>query len=295
MVKFVIRAGDFKKFLDTISCKGTLQFKSKGKVDAELFSAFFINVKDKKLEVLTVDTFFNQIKQKATINAVVKEEGKLEITNKSDFDEILKSMDKNYPITISSDGKVIRVENDYGDWYEMRIIGNESLSEIDSQEDSLKTWDEAHSLTTIDGAEVWKFTIPAGTAVFPMRIKTNKKSLKKFVSDTIKLTKDDSTVIISEDGKINIYSGKPNSLKRSGHKLEHENIGTKVEHFAVKFAALQSIVPNLLDDVILSFRKTGMDTIVMLIESSDKNMKQFISIASQDKDGVIWDEEEAIV
>lgn len=293
MVKFTIRVGDFKKFLSTVACKGTLQFKSKGKVDSELFSSFYINA-DKTLQLLTVitiDTFFKQIKQCSTIRATVKEEGNLEITDKSGIDTILSGMDKNSLITITSDGKTIEIENSDGDWYKRRIIGDDSLQEVVDKEATLKAWIDSHSLQLIDGKDLWKITVGSGSALYPMRIKTTKKDLQKFVKDCLNLTKDNDTVIISEGGTIEIHTGKPNSINRSKHVLKHENIGKEYIDFGAKFSALQSIVPNLLDDVILNFRKNNKGLIILRIESFDKNMSQLIALGSQDKDGVLYDEE----
>ena len=293
MVKFTIKAKDFKKFLKSISCKGTLQFKSQGKVENFLFSAFFIDV-DKEnqiLSVLTRDNHFKAIKQLATIKAKVEESGVIEMTDKSVFDVIFDSVDTQKPIIVTSDGNAIYIENQDGDWYKRRIVGDKNLDDVFKEKDKLFDWKNSHSLIEQDGKEIWKFTVPKGSALYPMRIKTNKNNLKKFVNDTIKLTKDNATVVRSEDGIVSISTGAPNANTQSKHKLEYEDIGVELDNFAVKFSALQAIVPNLLDDIILNFRRTGKDTIVMRIESFDKNMNQILSIASQDKDGVLYDEE----
>jgi len=55
-IAFKIKGKEFQKFLDGVSCRGVLQFKSKGKTEAPLFSAFYIDVdkKNQKLTVLTI-------------------------------------------------------------------------------------------------------------------------------------------------------------------------------------------------------------------------------------------------
>jgi hypothetical protein len=299
MTRFRIRAKDFKKFLNTISCKGTLQFKSKGKTEANLFSSFFIDVdKDnQKLTVLTVDTFFNQIKQVSTIGANVLEEGVIEITEKKAFNTILSSMTPESIVEIYSDGTSIYLENSEGDWYKRRIVGDKALDAVFDKKDKLFEWNQAHTLEEIVNEEakavkVWRFTVEQGTTIYPMRIKTTKKQLGKFVQDAVKLTRDNDTIIISENQEIEVWSGKPNSTNQSKHVLKFEDIGKTLIDFKVKFSALQAIVPNLLDDVILNFRKTGEQTIIMRIESFDKNMHQIISLGSQDKDGVLYESEE---
>jgi len=303
MVKFYIKAKDLKNLIDGVSCKGTLQFKSKGKTEAPLFGAFFIDVDkaNNKISVLTIDTFFSQIKQYAEANAKVEEEGVIEVTDKKYFDKLFSSIDLEKPVSVESDGNVIIVENQDGDWYRRRIVGDKNLDEVNEKMNQLFDWMKSHELVEVIAEDelgnavkrkVWKFTVPQGSATYPMRIKTNKKNLQKFVGDAINLTKDNDTIIISKDGEITIHSGKPNSTNQSRHRLEYENIGEEIIDFAVKFSALQAIVPNLQDEVILNFRMTGGKTIVLRIESMNKTFYQIISIGSQDKDGVLYDNEE---
>jgi len=297
MVKFQIKTKEFTKFLNTVSCKGTLQFKSKGKTEANLFSSFFIDAdkEAQKLTVLTIDTFFNQIKQLATISAKVIEEGVIEITEKKAYDNIFKNIKGETPIQISSDGNAIYVENQEGDWYKRRIVGNKGLDEVYNKKDELFKWKNAHTFEEVGvDKKIWRFTVPEGSTTYPMRIKTTKKELSKFVSDAVKLTKDNDTIIISEKGKIEIWSGKPSSTTQSKHLLKFEDIGKEIIEFKVKFSALQAVVPNLLDEVILNFRKTGAETIILRLESFDKTMHQIMNVGSQDKDGVLYDTEEKI-
>lgn len=291
MVKFIIKAKDFKKFLKAVSCKGTLQFKSQGKVDNFLFSAFFIDVdkENQQLSVVTQDNYFKAIKQLAQIKAKVIEEGVIEITDKKVFDVIFDAIDVEKPIQVSSDGNAIYVENQDGDWYKRRIVGDKALDEVFEKKDKLFQWVESHVLEEDGDIKLWRFTTTQGSVLYPMRIKTTRKNFGKFVKDTLKLTKDNSTVIRCEEELITVSTGTPNSTNMSKHKLEYEDIGKELLGFAVKFSALQAIVPNLLDDVILNFRRTGADTIVMRIESFDKNMTQILSVASQDKDGVLYE------
>lgn len=303
MVKFYIRGKSFKSLIDGVSCKGTLQFKSKGTTTAPLFGAFFIDAdkEEQKISVLTIDTFFGQIKQYAEVNAKVLEEGIIEITDKGYFDKAFSGMNLDIPITVSSDGNTIIIENDDGDWYKRRIVGDKSLDEVNDKMESLFSWKKGHTLEEIDAEndkgeiekrKVWKLTIGSKTALYPMRIKTTKKSMKKFVSDTVNLTKDNDTVIISEGGTITIHTGKPNSTNQSRHNLDFVDIGQELFNFAVKFSALQAIVPNAQDDIILNFRKTGSGNIVLRFESLSKTFHQVISIGSQDKDGILYDVEE---
>jgi hypothetical protein len=297
MVKFTIKAKDFKKFLGVISCKGTLQFKSKGKVEAFLFSAFFIDVdkENQQLSVLSIDNYFKAVKQLATIKANVKEAGIVEITDKKVFDVIFEAIDIEKPIQITSDDSAIYVENQEGDWYKRRIVGDKKLEEVYEKKDDLYDWVNQHMLVDIDGTEVWKFTVPdKGSALYPMRIETTQTNLSKFVKDTLKLTKDNSTVIRSEDNVITISTGQPNAANMAKHELHYKDIGIEMTNFAVRFSALQAIVPNLLEKVILNFRKTAGNTLVMRIESYDDNMRQVLSIASQDKDGVLYDDPEEL-
>jgi len=296
MVKFTIKTKDFKKFLDAVSCKGTLQFKSKGKVDAPLFSAFFIEVDDKenKLRVLSLDTYFNKIKQLASIGAKVEEGGIIEITDKSVFDTIFKNLDGAKPIIVSCDGDAIYIESQEGDWYKRRIVGDKALDEITNKEKELNAWKDSHDLVSQEGIGVWRITLGTASAIYPMRIKVKKDDLKKFVADAVTLTKDNNTIIISEGENIEIWSGTPNSTNQSKHRVPFENIGKEIIDFSVKFSALQGIVPNLQDEIILNFRKTSEDTVVLRIETMDANFYQILSIGSQDKDGVLYEEEEEI-
>jgi len=293
MVKFVLKAGDFKSFLETVCCEGTLQFNTT--VKAPLFSAFFIDAdKDKqKLSVLTIDTFFIQIKQDTSIKAKVLEAGVIEVTNYKRFKAVFEGLDLNKTIKVTSDDDAIYIESEEGDWYKLRIIGDEKLDEVYEKKGKLFEWREIHDEIEVDEKrKVWRITLDGKSALYPMKIKTTKEQLKKFVGDTMKLTKESSTVIISEKGQIDIHSGAPNASSSSKHPLQYTNVGKELINFSVKFAGLQAIVSNLLDDIYLSFRKTSQDTIVLRIESFDNKIHQIISIGSEDKDGVLWNEQE---
>ena len=296
MVKFYLKAGDFKKFLKVVSCKGTLKFKAQGKVEAPLFSAFFINADKEKqlLNVLTIDTFFNQIKQDTDMNAKVIEAGVIEVTDYSRFEAVFEGVDLNKPIMVTSDENAVLITSDDGDEYRLRIIGDAKLDDVYGAKDKLYDWKKSHDEVEVgdEGRSIWRITLPDGSALYPMKIRTTKDQLKKFVGDSIKLTKDNSTVIISENGAINIHSGAPNSTNSSKHPIRYEDVGKELINFSAKFAGLQAIVSNILDDIHISFRKTGEQNIIMRIESFDKKIHQLIVVGSEDKDGVLWDEEE---
>ena len=302
MTKFIIKAGDLKKFLETVSCIGTLQFKAKGKVEAPLFSAFFIDVdkEEQLLSVLTIDTFFMKIKQNATIKAKVIEAGVIEITNYKRFKSVFEGVSLNGDITITSDDDAIYIVSEAGDEYKLRIMGDGKLDEVYESKNILYDWKEAHSEVEIEVEKrgeiekriIWKITIGGASALYPMKIRTTKDQLKKFVNDSIKLTKDNSTVIKSEKGEINIHTGAPNATNSSKHPIYYVNAGKELINFKAKFAGLQAIVTNLLDEVCLSFRKTGEETIIIRIDSSNGNIHQTIAIGSEDKDGVLWDDGE---
>jgi len=297
MTRFRIKGKEFQKFLDGVSCRGVLQFKSKGKTEAPLFSAFYIDVdKDnQKLTVLTIDTFFQQIKQDSSIKAKVDEAGVVEITNKITFDKIFKSMDVEKEIEVWDDQDAIYIQTvDGSDWYKRRLTGDKALDDVYSQKDLLFNWRDSHSYVDVvadDGEtmKVAKFTTPKGSALYPMRIKLDKKDLLKLVSDSINLTKDNDTVIFSEEGKLIISTGRPNAASMARHKITYENLGKEILPFSIKFSALQAIIPNLLDEIIFNFRKQKNETMVLRIESMDKTMVQVFSIGSQDKDGVLYD------
>jgi len=297
MTRFKIKGKEFKKFLDGVACRGVLQFKSKGKTEAPLFSAFYIDVdKDnQKLTVLTIDTFFQQIKQDTSIKANVEEAGVIEITNKISFDKIFKSMDVEKKIEVWNDQDAIYIQTvDGSDWYKRRLMGDKALEDVYNKKNLLFNWRESHSYVDVereDGktVKVAKFTTPKGSALYPMRIKLNQKNLQKLVSDSINLTKDNDTVIFSENGNLTISTGRPNASSMARHTIPFEDIGQELFDFAIKFSALQAIIPNLLNEVIFNFRKQKNGTMVLRIESIDKTMVQVFSIGSQDKDGVLYD------
>jgi len=301
MVEFIIKAKEFRKFLDGVSCKGAVQFKAKGKkVDTYLFSSFFVDVdkENQRLNALTLDTYFKKIKQDTSIKANVREEGVFEITDYASFQKIFASMDIEQPIKIKTDDKNIYIETQDGsDWYKRRLIGSKDLDDIFEKRKSLFDWRNQHALVDEEAEDgrtvkVIKFTVPGkGEALYPIRIKAKKEQLKKFVADSLNLTKDNDTIIICKDKVLTIWTGKPNALHQSAHILKYEDIGKKVDDFAIKYSALQAIVPNLLDEVILNFRKQKSGIIVLRIESFDKTMSQVFSIGSQDKDGVLYEEE----
>jgi hypothetical protein len=280
-----------------VACKGVLQFKSKGKTEAPLFSAFYIDVdeENQKLTVLTIDTFFQQIKQDTSIKAKVLEAGVIEITDKLSFDKIFKSMDVEKEIEVWNDHDAIYLQTiDGSDWYKRRLTGDKALDDVFEKKDLLFNWRDAHTYEEVEREDGRKvkialFTTSKGSAFYPMRIKVQKKDMMKLVADSINLTKDNDTVILSEDGTITISTGRPNSTNMAKHKIPYEDLGREVFEFAIKFSALQAITPNLLDDVILNFRKQKNETIVLRIESMDKTMVQVFSIGSQDKDGILYD------
>ena len=148
MTRFKIKGKELQKFLNGVSCSGVLQFKSKGKTDAPLFSAFYIDVnkKEQKLNVLTIDTFFQQIKQDSSISAEVLEEGIIEIADKGTFDKIFKSMDVQKKIEVWSDPDAIYIETvDGADWYKRRLVGDKALEDVNTKKELLFSWKKGHS------------------------------------------------------------------------------------------------------------------------------------------------------
>lgn len=293
MAKFKVNADKFKLFLDTAACKGTLQFTSKSKVRKDMFEAFVItaDIEENCLEILAKDNHYESIKERIVLtNVDVEQEGMLEITNKTIFDNIWKSIDTKKNIIVETkEGKTIITTEDGKDQYRIAQIANQDKIGIAiNLQDDLQLWKKRHKKVNIDDKTLTRFEIEGkGHSDFEMRLTTTQDKLKVLTSDVLNLTEDNKTLIISENGKVYMHSGNPNDVVQSKHELEFSNTGTGWEDFKAKFFALQAIVPNLLKNVNLNIRRTGANTIILRFESQESDLVQEINVGSEGKDGDI--------
>lgn len=289
MVKIKTSTKEFKKMIQTAACKGTVQFTPTTKETRDLFDTFIIDAKNDKLEILEIDTYYNNIKQHLiSFGVEVEEEGTLEITSKDLLKKALDGIQAKDLFIKDEGNKIVLVGADGKDEYKIKQEADEKdmVDSIDIQREkksSLVSWRDMHSKVDEEGKIVVKLTTDQGSALYPMKILTKQEKLSKLSDDVIKITEDNDTVIKAVDGKVEMFSGKPNDMATTRHVLEHEAGGIEWIDFKCSFSALQAIIPHLLKNVTIHIRQRSDGYIILRFECEEGNLHQVISIGSQTK------------
>jgi len=285
MTKFRIGKEKFKKFLEITACEGVIKFRDSKKISEPLFSCFFLKVEGDRLEVLTIDTIKKKIQLNNIISGIeVIEPGKITI---SDYTAILKVLKGkglgkgDLPITVWDEGDTIHIESEL-DGYSIRQRENKDLTSVNKKLKYLEGWRKGHKENE-NGILVITAKNPKTKEIikvpFSTKIVVKKEDLLKLVDDTINLTKDNKTKISLQDSVLRAFKGEANARTKGKHILPYEDIGVDLMEFEEDFYNIQTIVPNLFDNIILNIRRVETDgSLAVWIKSMDEKTKTEINI-----------------
>ncbi|KKN22677.1 hypothetical protein LCGC14_0912600 [marine sediment metagenome] len=303
MAKFRIEKGNFKNFLLKTSCNGIIKFRDSKKVEQPLFSCFYLDAKDDRLEVLTIDTVKKKIQMNSVITGIeVIEPGVITISDYKAIVEVLsgRGLDKGL-VTVWNEGNKIFIETEK-DGYEIRQRDNSDIEIFTAKKGKmikyLNAWRKAHAFefeereVEVDG-QIIKFkdeglliatvkdpkTKEKLVIPFSTKIEVSKEDLLKLVDDTVRLTKDNKTVISLHDGVLKAFKGEANARITGKHIIDYKDLGSELIDFEKSFYNIQTIVPNLFDKITFNIRKIGTDnSLAIWIKSVDEKSKTEINI-----------------
>lgn len=287
MAEFTIEKSNLKKFFDVCSMEGTIQFRDKKAIKKPLFSSFYLIVGDNKLEVLTTDPYRRKTDaQFIKTGVITHQEGTIPILEQEAIMECLKGKGISGLINVYNKDAIITLETEK-DFYEIRQKGKIFLEELKEKDKAqvlkhLENWKNWHQFDE-NGMLIMHYTAKdkAGKEVkkdvsYPMKIKIKKEELLKIVGDTINIMKDNKTRLICKDGVFKALKGEANAKITSKHILDVEYLLPDQEfiEFDEEFYNIQSIIPNLFDDIEFNIRRVNANkTIAIFVRSIDEKSK----------------------
>ena len=300
MAKFRIKKEDFLNFLKKTSCNGVIKFRDGKAVTQPLFSCFYLDVQGDRLEVLTIDTVKKKIRMNTIIRGIdVVEEGTITISDYKAIADVLdgRGLGKGM-LTVWNEGTKIFIESEK-DGYEIRQRDNKDIEVFTSKKGRqiklLNMWKNGHAFEVIEKEVDGKIVKIEGilTATlkdiktkedlsipFPTKLEVSKEDLLKVVDDTLKLTKDNKTVISLRDDVLKAFKGEANANTKGRHKIDYIDLGSELIEFEEDFYNIQTIVPNLFKKIVFNIRRIDTDnSIAVWIKSVDEKSKMEINIA----------------
>ena len=298
MAKFRIKKEDFKNFLVKTSCNGVIKYRDSKSVTQPLFSCFYLDVKGDRLEVLTIDTVKKKIQMNAVIHDVdVIEEGVITISDYKSIIDVLggRGLGKGL-LTVWDEKDKIFIESEK-DGYQIRQRGNTDIEIFKAKKGRmikyLNGWRKNHNFeieekeieingnsVTIKEEGILIATVkdPKTKEIlhipFPTKLEVSKEDLLKVVDDTLKLTKDNKTIISLQDGVLKAFKGEANARTKGKHIIDFKDLGTELMDFEESFYNIQTIVPNLFDKIVFNIRRVETDgSLAVMIKSVDDKSK----------------------
>jgi hypothetical protein len=285
MAKFKVNKENLQKFVELTSCDGVIQFRDKKGIRKPLFNSFYIDVNpDGRIEVLTIDTVRKKVMADFLMYVPeVIEEGIIALQDLDAIKLVLKG--KGLPNTgylvVSNNETTITIESeDGGDYYVIRQRGNEDIERMQQKQiiQKLKAWKEWHEFME-DGSLMLHHKVKKIDVPYTMRIKVDRDDLLKVVGDTTSITKDNKTNIVCASGKLSANKGEANAKIKSGHNIKFENLGDDILEFDSEFKGIQTIVPNLFNDIEFHIRKQQNNSTAIWIKTYDAKAKIEANIA----------------
>lgn len=299
MAKFRITKENFLKFLTKTSCQGVIKFSDDKAVKNSLFSCFYLDVIGDKLEVLTIDTIKKKIQMNAIIRGIdVITPGTITISDYKAIVNVLKGrgLGKGM-LTVWNEGSKIFIEGEK-DGYEIRQRENKDIEIFTAKKGrqikKLNAWKNGHKFevieTEVNGQIIKTDGILIGTVVdpktketvgipFSTKIKVSKGDLLKIVGDTLDITKDNKTLISFQNGILKIFKGEANARIKGKHTIDYKDLGNDLLDFEEYFYNIQTIVPNLFDNITFNIRRiTSDNSVAIWIKSIDEKAKMEINI-----------------
>lgn len=290
MTSFKIDKKDFKTFLKVCAMEGAIQFRDGKAVNKPFFTALNLIVEDGCIKILTRELHRKKTDALMTKEGVtVIESGEIPITSYDAIEKVLKGNGLKGELTITSNenGSILTIESNQGkDMYEIRQKISKELDDFKNDGEikkGLANWLNWHKFDGENGLLMMHAVHPKTKQItdvpYPMRIKVKKEDLEKMVGDTINITKDNKTPLIVKNGIFTTKKGEANATIKSRHEIDFENLGTELIDFEEKFYSLQTIIPNLFDEIIFNIRRVKTNgTINMYITSTDEKSKISIAI-----------------
>jgi len=310
MAIFTIEKENLKKFFDVCSMEGTIQFRDKKGIKKALFSSFYLIVEKDRLEVLTVDPYRRKTDAHFIKTGIlVSEEGTIPIMEQEAIMLCLKGKGISGLIEVSNKNTIITLETEK-DVYEIRQKGKIFLEELKDDVkaqvlkhlNSWKTWHVFENIEETDeeGNVIKEYeqlfmNHPSAKVPYPMRIKVNKEELLKIVGDTINIMKDNKTRLTFKDGVFKAFKGEANAKITSKHIVDYEPLLEEFVEFDQEFYNVQSIIPNLFDNIELNVRNVkanGTTAIFMRSIDEKSNIEANIGLVSIVKGGEEEEKEE---
>lgn len=280
MTKFKIQKEEFKTFLKICSMEGSIQFRDNKAIKKPMFSAFTIVAGEDNIKVLATDTH-----RKKTDALFIKkdveviEAGEIPITSYGMISKILKGKGISGEITVSNKNDILILDSEK-DVYEIRQKKSEDLEKLSKDtgiKKHLTEWLEWHKFDGEQGTLIMHHVSKTGKKTpvpYPTRIKVNKKDLLKVVGDTLDITKDNKTRLILKDGIFRATKGEANASISSKHTIEFTDEGLELVEFEEDFYSIQTIIPNLFDEIYLNIRRVKANkTITIYVTSYDEKSK----------------------
>ncbi len=283
MTAFTIEKNNLKKFLEVCSMEGTIQFRDKKAIKKPLFSTFYLKVEKTRLEVLTTDPYRRKTDAQFILrDVIVDEDGTIPILEQEAIMACLKGQGISGIITISNKDTIITLES-AKDVYEIRQKGKIFLNELDDKKKAqvlkhLSDWKEWHQYEKDEEEinELLYMNHPKVKVPYPMRIIIKKESLLKIVGDTLNIMKDNKTLLVCQDGVLKAFKGEENAKTKSRHEIDFEYVNSDEEFldFDAEFYNIQSVIPNLFDEIEFNIRKVkANNTIAIFVRSIDPKLK----------------------
>jgi len=290
MAEFTIEKDNLKKYLDVCSMEGTIQFRDKKGIKKPLFSTFYLTVGNDRLEVLTTDPYRRKTDaQFIKTDVVTLQEGRIPILEQEALMQCLKGKGISGLINVSNKDSIITLETDK-DVYEIRQKGKIFLNELEDKKKAqvlkhLSDWKEWHQFERPkdeDGEpieeepEILYMNHPKVKVPYPMRITIKKEDLLKIVGDTLNIMKDNKTRLLCKDGVLKAFKGEENAKIKSRHEIPFEYVNTEEEFldFDAEFYNIQSVIPNLFDEIEFNIRRVkANNTIAIFVKSIDVKSK----------------------
>lgn len=305
-MKFLVKhKKDLLDLLKTAVCEGTIKYTgNEKKLSKPFFPAFYLQAIEEhtieveeneemveitiptQLLILAVDPYKKKTRGKFILSGVeVLEEGKIPITDYEILVDVLskKGVPKENVIFESEDGNKISIYNKEEDHeYIIRTRNSKHINMYNDSEiaKNLQAWVDWHKFLD-DGTLIMKHPKVKDPIPFDTKIKVKKDDFLVVIDDAETLTYDNQTRLHLEEEVFVAYKGKENSFVKSKHSIPFELLSEFTLDFDERFYNLQTIVPNLFDEIILNIRRVkANDTVYVYVESEKGNIRAEIGLAS---------------
>jgi len=234
------------------------------------------------IEVKAIDSEERRMFIKHTLNNVeVETAGRFAVTDGDLLLSVLKSIPSAREINFQliEKGAVLKIETKEGRPYFGANIRQVSLQEdmeltLENNNTQLAEWDSYHSFD--EEANCPRFTIPAGTALYNVKLSLNKQELLKILKDSVSLTKDQDLKLSMTKVK-KVWSFKITSGKKADDIIMTAEFDKTIDNpitFEDKIITnLHPIIGHLFNTSTIYFRMAGDDALKYWVTSREGNIE----------------------